>query len=455
MQQRIYTLLLALLCCNATFAQTQKKNTVDEVIWVVGDQPILLSDIEGYRISAELSGQTFSNPYATIPEQLAIQKLYLHQAELDSVTISEGDLQRMVDFEMNRNIQRAGSRENLEALYRMPIAKIRELVKEQSRNGYLMEKVRDNLTSNIKVTPAEVREHFAQLPQDSIPLIPTQVEVQIITSRPKVSREEVERIEERLREFARRVNDGETDFARLARMYSQDLGSARMGGELGFNGRGQLVPEFANVAFSLNDPKKVSKIVRTEFGYHILQLIEKRNDKVNVRHILLKPEISQEEYERNLSRLDSIANDIRNNKFSFEEAARILSDDKDTRNNRGNMTYHNPNTRELSVRFEMKDLPQDIAKVVNQLNVGEVSKAFQMKDEKTGSDICAIVKLKNRIEEHRASMSDDFQVLRNLVLQERQQAAVQKWLVDKIKNTYTRISPDWRNQQFEYKGWVK
>ena len=166
------------------------------------------------------------------------------------------------------------------------------------------------------MTPAEVRKYFSSLPEDSLPLIPTQVEVQIITSVPKVSRAEVERIESRLRDFAKRINSGESEFSTLAKIYSQD-GSARNGGELGYSGRNQWVPEFANVAFSLNDPKKVSKIVRTEFGFHIIQLIDKRGDRINVRHILLKPEIEESEYERALGRLDSIADDIRNDKFTF------------------------------------------------------------------------------------------------------------------------------------------
>lgn len=458
MLQRFSLLLIGLLALGTSFAQGQQKNRVDEVIWVVGDQPILLSEVENYRLESNLMGQSIADPYGKIPEQFAIQKLYLHQAELDSITVPEGDLQRAADNEISRYTQRAGSREALENYFHKTLPQLREMFKEQERIKNLTYRVRDKLTSHIKVTPAEVREYFSKLPTDSLPLIPTQVEVQIITARPKIAREEVERIEARLREFARRVNEGETDFARLAKMYSQD-GSSRNGGEMGLMGRNMLVPEFANVAFSLNDPKKVSKIVKTDFGYHIIQLVEKRNDKVNVRHILLRPEVTQQEYDRNLARLDSIGDDIRAGKFSFEEAARELSDDKDTRNNHGVMVFNTFDTEDeesiITSRFQMKDLPQDVAKVVDNLKVGEVSKAFRMIDEKTGAEICAIVKLKNRIESHHANMTEDFQTLRKVVMQKRKNAAIQKWLAEKIKTTYVRISPEWRNYKFDYEGWVK
>ena len=262
----------------------------------------LRSDVEEARISAELYGEHIDNPYCVIPEQLAIQKLFLHQAALDSVEVDEARVIRAADEQINRAIQNFGSRENVETVARKSIAQYREQQKTMYRNNLMIGQVRENITKNVKVTPAEVRKYFSSLPEDSLPLIPTQVEVQIITSVPKVSRAEVERIESRLRDFAKRINSGESEFSTLAKIYSQD-GSARNGGELGYSGRNQWVPEFANVAFSLNDLKKVSKIVRTEFGFHIIQLIDKRGDRINVRHILLKPEIEESEYDRALGRL--------------------------------------------------------------------------------------------------------------------------------------------------------
>lgn len=440
------------MVCLPLLAAAQK-NVVDEVIWVVGDEPILLSDVEEARISAELSGQPVTNPYCTIPEQLAVRKLFLHQAAIDSVTVSEGDIIRGVDARINEYISVYGSREAVEQAAQKSIRQLRETFKRMYREENMVEEVKSNLTSKISATPAEVREFFKNTPTDSLPFIPTQVEVQIITSQPKVSRQEVERVEARLRDFAQSVNSGESDFSTLAKLYSED-GSARMGGELGYTGRNMWVPEFANVAFSLNDPKKVSKIVRTEFGFHIIQLIDKRGDKVNVRHILLKPQIEEAEFERGIARLDSIADDIRAERFTFDAAAYALSDDKDTRNNHGLMVNVIQETRTISSRFQMKDLPQDVAKVVDTLQVGQVSRAFRMTNQK-GQTVCAIVRLKSRIDGHHANMTEDFQVLRDQVIAKRREEKINNWIKEKVNSTYVRISPDWRNCDFKYEGWVK
>lgn len=414
MPQKLVTTIATLILTSAISAQNN--NIVDEVIWMVGDEPILLSDVEEMRISAEMYGERIENPYCVIPEQLAIQKLFLHQAALDSIEVDESLIIKAADEQVNRAIQNFGSRENVETMARKTIAQFREQQKTMFRNDEKIRQVRKKITDNLKITPAEVREYFNNLPQDSLPLIPTQVEVQIITSAPQVTRKEVERIEERLREFARQVNSGETEFSMLAKFYSQD-GSARNGGELGYSGRNQWVPEFSNVAFSLNDPKKVSKIVRTEYGFHIIQFIDKRGDKVNVRHILLKPEIEENEITKSLEKLDSIANDIRLNKLTFEKAA-VQSDDKNTRNNKGLMAYLNPETHTNMSRFQMEQLPPDVARVVETMQPGEVSKAFKMTNEK-GQTVCAIIKLKNKIESHRAHMTEDFQVLKDIVYQKR------------------------------------
>ena len=440
------------MVCLPLLAAAQK-NVVDEVIWVVGDEPILLSDVEEARISAELSGQPVTNPYCTIPEQLAVRKLFLHQAAIDSVTVSEGDIIRGVDARINEYISVYGSREAVEQAAQKSIRQLRETFKRMYREENMVEEVKSNLTSKISATPAEVREFFKNTPTDSLPFIPTQVEVQIITSHPKGSRQEVERVEARLRDFAQSVNSGESDFSTLAKLYSED-GSARMGGELGYTGRNMWVPEFANVAFSLNDPKKVSKIVRTEFGFHIIQLIDKRGDKVNVRHILLKPQIEEAEFERGIARLDSIADDIRAERFTFDAAAYALSDDKDTRNNHGLMANVIQETRTISSRFQMKDLPQDVAKVVDTLQVGQVSRAFRMTNQK-GQTVCAIVRLKSRIDGHHANMTEDFQVLRDQVIAKRREEKINNWIKEKVNSTYVRISPDWRNCDFKYEGWVK
>ena len=442
---------LTLLVGSTVYGQD---NVIDEVVWVVGDEAILKSEVEEARMSALYEGRKFDrDPYCVIPEEIAVQKLYLHQAALDSIEVSESEVIQRVDYMTNMYIANIGSREKMEEYFNKTSSQIRETLRENAREGLKVQKMQQKLVGEIKITPAEVRRYFKDLPQDSIPYIPTQVEVQIITSVPKVSRAEVERIESRLRDFAKRINSGESEFSTLAKIYSQD-GSARNGGELGYSGRNQWVPEFANVAFSLNDPKKVSKIVRTEFGFHIIQLIDKRGDRINVRHILLKPEIEESEYDRALGRLDSIADDIRNDKFTFDEAAPLLSDDKDTRNNNGIMAYTDMETGLVTSRFQMSQLPANVAKVVEHLKVGEVSKAFRMTNS-SGAEVCAIVRLKNRTDAHRASMTEDFQTLKDIVYGKRCEAVVDDWIREKQKNTYIRINDNWKHCDFKYPGWVK
>ena len=248
------------------------------------------------------------------------------------------------------------------------------------------------------------------------------------------------------------MNNGETTFATLARLYSED-GSARAGGELGYTPRAALDPAFASVAFGLTDPKKISKIVETEFGYHIIQLVDKSGDRINVRHILLKPRISSEAVKAASERLDSLAQDIRDKKFTFDDAT-YVSDDKDTRMNRGLMAFYNRETGERTSRFRMQDLPTEIAREVEKLQVGEISAPFQMVNDK-GKNVCAIIKLKARTESHRATIAEDFQILKGIVLNKRRDQVIHDWVVNKIKNTYVRMNERYRDCDFEYEGWVK
>lgn len=451
--RRLFTSKLLLLLCpwtlgTATYAQD---NIIDEVVWVVGDEAILKSDVEQARLQAQYQGIKFDkDPYCVIPEQMAVQKLFLHQAVLDSVEVSDTEVLSMVDQRMNYYIQQVGSKEKFEEYMNMTSTQIREKWREDVRNEMIADKMKRQIVGDIKVTPAQVRRYFSQLPQDSIPYIPTQVEVQIITQQPKIPQEEIDRVKARLRDFTERVNSGETQFSTLARLYSEDPGSARQGGEMDFMGRGQLVPEFAAVAFNLTDPKKVSKVVETEYGFHIIQLVEKRGDRIKVRHILLKPQVSEQDLNASLAHLDSIANDIRSEKFTFESAALYLSDDKDSKNNNGLM----PNSQLGTSRFEMGQLPQEIAVVVDKMNIGEISNAFTMIDAKNGKEKCAIVKLKTRIPGHKATITEDYQRLKSVVLEKLQNEKLQKWIAEKQRTTYVRINDRWKNCDFQYPGWI-
>lgn len=447
-------LLLALLL---PLISTAQDNVIDEVIWVVGDEPILKSEVEEQRLASEINGEHIDgNPRCVIPEQMAIQKLFLHQALIDSVEVKDGDVLQELEYRLNYMIQMAGSKEKLEQYMRKPMTQIRQQTMEQLKRMMVVDEVKRKIAGDVKVTPAEVRNHFKSVPRDSLPLIPTRYEVQIITSTPEVSRDEVERIESELRDYTKRINSGESDFATLAMMYSDDEASRRNGGELPYMGKGELVPEFANVAFALTDPKKVSRIVKTEFGYHIIQLVDRRGDKIRVRHILKKPEISDTAIKSSLSRLDSVRNDIESGKISFDDAV-VYSDDKDTRNNRGIMgrpvSAGNPRAG-MTQWFELRDMPQDVAKVVSTLKKGDISKPFSLTDSK-GRKVCAIVKLKDRNEQHYASVTEDFQTLQNILLNEEQSKVIDNWIKEKQKTTYISIKPEWRDCEFHYPGWVK
>ena len=448
---KVCTLWVLLLASVSAFGQN---NVIDEVVWVVGDEAILKSDVENERLNAQYEGRKFDgDPYCIIPEQLAVQKLFLHQAELDSVEVTEQEVLTELEWRINYLIDQIGSKEKMEEYYNKTSTQIREMIRENIRNEKTVRKMQQEIIGDIKIVPADVRRYFKNLPQDSIPFVPTQVEVQIITMEPKIPQEEIERVKKALRDYTDQVNKGEIAFSTLARLYSEDEGTRRRGGETGFTGRGEWVPQFANVAFNIQEPNKISKIVETEFGFHIIQLIEKRGDRANVRHILLKPRVEEKDLEASLLRLDSIAKDIRNAKFSFDEGASFLSHDKDTRNNHGLMA----NPRSGTARFEMQELAQvsqEVAKTVEGLNVGEVSEPFTMINNK-GKEVCAIVKLKARIDGHKATITEDYQRLKSIVQAKLGEEKLEKWIKDKQKSTYVRINEDWVKCDFKYPGWIR
>ena len=448
----------AFLLCIATVAALQLKaqnNVFDEVAWIVGDEPILKSDVEMIRLQAEFERNPIKgDPYTIIPEELAIQKLFLHQAELDSIEVSAAEVEDRVEEHLQRLIEQVGSEEALAEYRNQSIRELRAQLTKSYVEQAKIYRVRAKIIGDYKVTPAEVRRYFKDIPEDSLPTVPAQVEVQIITESPYVSPEEIERVKAELVEYADRVKRGES-FATLARLYSVD-GSSAKGGELGFMGRADLVPEFSSVAFSLTDPKTVSKVVKTEYGYHIIQLIERKGDKINCRHILRRPEVSDEEAKKTLARLDSVAAQIRSGKISFEQAVILFSEDKNTKNNHGIMASTDMTTGAQSSRYKMEDLHfmhQDVAKVVERLNVGEISKAFEM-DANSGMKVCSIVKLKNKIPEHKADITDDFKLLTEIVNEKKSEEIIANWIKEKIKTTYISIKDSWKRTGYKY-NWLK
>ncbi len=446
--------LLFLACCISGI--NAQKNVIDEIVWVVGDDAILRSDVEAQRLYLLNSGERLDgDPYCVIPEQMAIQKLYLNQAKIDSVEVPEAQVLQSVEQWLNFAINQIGSKEKLEEYLNKKIPVIKEERTEMIREQQIVQEMQNKLVGEIKLTPSEVRRYYSQLSQDSLPNIPMTVEVEIITMEPVIPMEEVDAIKARLREFTEQIVSGEREFSALARLYSEDPESAKRGGELGFTGKGLLAPEFANVAFNLNDPKRVSQIVQTEYGYHIIQLIEKRGDRINCRHILLKPKVSDTELNKTIERMDSLYNDLQAKKFTFEDAATFLSADKDTRNNKGLMVNQNYDSQYNGTpRFEMQELPQEVGKVVYNMAVGEISKPFTMIN-KNQREVVAIVKLKARTEAHKANLADDYQELKTIVEERKKQELLDDWIRKQQKTTYVRISDGWKNCDFHYPGWIK
>lgn len=457
MVSRLGLSALMLLCSFGMSAQVttaSDRNIIDEVVWIVGDEAILKSDIETTRLQALQEGTKWNgDPDCMIPEQLAVQKLFLNQAVIDSIEVTESDVAAQAESRLEYFIETAGSREKLEEYRKASISQIRNELRDAMRNMMIVQKMREHLVKDIKVSPADVRRYFKDLPQDSIPYVPTEVEVQIIAQTPRVDQAEINRVKDELRDFTDRINNGSATFSTLARFYSEDPGSARRGGELDYTGRGSLDPAFANVAFNLTDPKKISKIVESEFGFHIIQLIDKRGDKIKVRHILKKPVVSDSAITQSLLRLDSIRADIVKGTFTFEQGATAISDDKDTRSNYGLMVnVVDPYTR--TSKFKMQDLPPEVARVVDTMKVGEISAPFQMINAR-GKTVCVIAKLKNRIEGHKATITEDFQIMKDVVLNKRQEEHIHNWIVEKIKNTYVKVGERYKDCKFEYQGWIR
>ncbi|GHT74374.1 peptidylprolyl isomerase [Bacteroidia bacterium] len=455
-------LFLCIAAVASLLSAQAQDNIIDEVIWVIGDDAVLRSDVENMRLQMQMEGQqTGGDPYCVIPEQMAIQKLYIHQAKLDSINIPESKVFQYVEARINYSIGRAGSKEKLEEYTGQSINALREEWRQMVREQEMMKEVQQNLVKSVKVTPAEVRTFYNRIPKDSLPFIPTTVDVEIITFEPVVSLDETDDIKRRLREYTEQVTSGQREFSTLARLYSEDAESAKRGGELGFQGKGSLVPEFAAVAFDLNDPKRVSRIVETEYGYHIIQLIEKRGDRINVRHILLRPKVSKEEIATTTLRMDSLRNDIVAGKFTFEESAFYLSHDKETRNNKGlmvngiaNPNYQQETERTGTSRFEMQELPAEVAKAVYGLNIGDISQPFTMINSKQ-KEVVAMVKLKSRIDGHKASLSEDYQELKSMVEGQKRMEVLNQWVDKKVSETYIRINDNWKNCDFQIKGWIR
>jgi len=461
MKRKTTIVLLSLFALGSlTLAQTkrgepQKKTTVDEVVWMVGDEPILLSDIEYQKLFARSQGLTISgDPDCVIPEQMAIQKLFLNQAKIDSVQANETQVARMVDMWVQNVISELGSKEKLEEYFNKKLSQIREERTLQARNEAIVEMMKSKISQGVHVTPSEISAFYKQLPKDSLPFIPKTVEVQIIALQPQVPLAELDRVKSTLRGYAEDVNSGKREFSTIARLYSEDKRTASRGGEYGFVGKAYLDPAFATAVFNLIDKTRVSPIIKTDEGYHIAQLIEKRGDLVNFRHILLRPTVEEKAITEATERIDSVAKAIQEEKITFEVAAQLYSDDKNTFNNGGLMTNTTSESEFAgSPNFRYEDLPQDIAKVAYELKQGEISKPFVMHTDK-GLEQVAIIRIKEIHPEHMANMNNDFRRIKEMALEKKRKQVIDDWIRARQKQTHIEINERYRDCTFQYPDWI-
>lgn len=444
-------LYITLVFVMTAFVASAQKMLIDDVIATVGDDAILRSDIEYQYEQALIDGANYSGDMKChIFEQCLIQKLMINQAKIDSVMVSDNDVVSQVDSRINYFMQQVGGQEKLEEYFNKPLTQIKRDQMEIVRTQMITQKMQGEITKDIKITPSEIRNYFSQMSEDSIPFISAQYEILQIVLFPAVEQEEIDRIKGRLREFQKQVAEGR-DFATLAVLYSDDPGSATRGGDLGWYSKSGFVPEFSAVAFNLQEKGKVSKIVETEFGYHIIQLIDRKGDRINCRHILMKPKISVENKKKASDFLDTVITMIDKNKITFEEAALRFSMDKDSRSNGGLMVNQNNG----SAKFQINELPAEIAKAIQGLKEGEYSKPFMMMDERKGKETYRIVMLKKRHEPHKANIRDDYSLLQMMMEERKRKDVVDEWINKRIQEIYINITPEWQNCDFQYKGWVR
>jgi len=445
----IQFIIFMLSVFSLTNAINGQEKIVDQVIAVVGNNIVLTSDVETQYLQMRAQGMSSQGDLkCEILEDLLAQKLMLNQAILDSIEVSPSQVEQELDQRLQMFIEQIGSQERLEAYYNKSMLEIKSDFRDLIRDQILTRQMQAQIASDISVTPSEVKSFYRSLPADSLPIIPAQVEYKQLVRNPPYSEQTKLAVRERLLELRRRIIQGE-DFATLAILYSEDPGSATQGGELGFFNRSDMVKEFADAAFALK-PGAVSAIVETSFGFHLIQMIESKGERINARHILIKPNISTEERTEALTFLDSLASKIREDSISFELAVRIYSEDEDTQMSGGVMV--NPNTGDS--KFQLDQLDQATAEVIQQLEPGDISRAFEFTD-LSGNKFFKIVKVTKRIPSHKADLKNDYSILQEMTKMSKQQETFNNWIQEKIQTTYVRIDDSYKGCQFRTSGWVK
>lgn len=441
------TLFLVFIFTLTTFAQDK---VVDQIVAVVGANIVLKSEIEQMHMNQQAQGiSSEGDMKCEILEQFLIDKLLVAEAELDTlIDVTPSQINQQMDGQIQMYISQLGSEKAVEDYFKKPISVIKAEMQEPIRNSLLSQQMRQKIVQDVTVTPSEVRYHFRNMKDDEIPMIPTQYEYAQITNQPRVELEEENRVKAKLREYKRRIEEG-ASFEVLAVMYSEGP-SASNGGELPYMGRAELDPVYSAAAFNLKGDK-VSNVVKSAFGYHIIQLVDKKGEKIKTRHILLKPKISVEAKEKAYEQLDSLANLIRRNDIQFEEAAVRFSYDKNTRNNGGIAI----NPMSMSSKFAVDELDADVSKVLTEMNINEISKPFETIDPESQQTVYKIVKLTKKIESHKANLQNDYQTLANMYLAKKKEQVLQDWIASRQSETYIRIDNTYANCNFDFDNWIK
>ena len=453
--KRNWIIIALLFLALPMMAQNRQPQVVDKVVAVVGKNIILQSDIENQYIQYRMQGMaqgTGKEVRARILEDLLLQKLMLNQAEMDSITVSDDQVEAQMDQRIRYFVTRLGSQEKLEEQFGKSLSEIKDEVRQAVKDQMLQEQVQAKIMENVVVTPKEVKEFFNEIPKDSLPTIQPEYEIVQIVKRPPVSIDEKLQVKDRLYQIRKRILDGESTFSTMAVLYSEDPGSARQGGELGFAGKGVYATEFENVAFNLHDGE-ISDVVETQFGFHIIQLIERRGETVNCRHILLTAKVPVEALEKAQILLDSVAGLIRNGDMTFEEACKKYSDD-DSKNNGGYLTNAGTGGNWLSLQ-DMQSMEQDypeyrnLAFVVNRLEVGEVSDPLPMSTNEN-NDAFRLIMVKRKTEAHQANLKDDYHLIQNWALGQKRQGTIGKWVSNKAAKAYIRLDDAYKDSDFYY-----
>ena len=447
MRKIIGALLVFIASFNTLFAQNK---TLNKIVAVVGDNIILQSDIERDYANYILQGNP-ENPEVKclLVQQMLTQKILTQQAVIDSVTVGDDEVSNEVDRRMRSFIQRAGGQERLEQFLNRSVIQYKDEIRPDVREQMVAQKMRDKITENIGVTPLEVKRFFESIPQDSLPYYNTEVEIGEIVVYPKLTKEEKVSFRNKTEDILKRVKAGE-DFGTLARLYSQDPGSAAEGGDLGFFDRTVMTKDFTAMAFKLK-PGEFSPVFETEFGFHILQVLERRGEQVRARHILIKIDPTNASLDRSKAHIDSIHRDVQAGKLPFATAASMFSDNNDTKFT-GGMLLNTEGVQSRTTFIPTDKLDPQVFLTIDTMKVGTYSKPeiFTSREGKQGY---RFLYLKSKTQPHQASLEQDFPKIKDLAFEDKLNRRVSEWFEKRRRSTYIKIDPEFQSCS-SLKMWV-